>query len=207
MGVSDSRGQTLIEAVVAIAIIGIALVGFLSQSTYNFLASTESLKRNTGLNLAREGIEAVRNIRDSNWLAGCPDPDEPNCYYWHTGLSQNLEYRAIPFFQSAAGEWKLIFVNKTFDDCVQSQACVLFVNDLGLYTADPTGAVASDYYRQVEIRPICQNENACGGDGICESGELCPGEQIGVKVISHVRWKQKDDWRNVVLSDYLYNWR
>ena len=54
---------------VAIGIIVTGVVGALSMVSGSVSASKESQTRVVAVGLAREGIEAVRVIRDSNWLA------------------------------------------------------------------------------------------------------------------------------------------
>lgn len=198
----------MIEAIVAVAIIGIALVGFLSQSTYNYLAVSESFARSIASNLAREGIEVVRNMRDANWLKGCPSPEKPaECFAWNSGFSHNLEYSAVAIFDANAKKWSLSFVNKDFDACVADETCRLYKNQSGILTALPANAEPSIYYRQLELRPICEEPLACGGDGVCQSGEKCPGMQIGIEVFARVSWEKSGGWRNVMLTERLYNWK
>ncbi len=205
---TNNQGQTLIEAVVAVAIIGIAMVGFLSRSTQNYLAISETLERNQALNLARESIEIVRNMRDSNWLKGCFDPaDSDNCKYWNSGLHVGNEYRAVIVFDEDTTHWVLDFINNDFDSCIENEQCRLYQREYGLIDGNSSNAEPLDFYRQVEMRPICESQTACGGDGICMSGEACPDKQIGIEVISRVRWHRTNGWRNVILTDYLYNWR
>jgi len=201
-------GQSMIEAIVAVAIIGIALVGFLSQSTYNYLAVSESFTRNIASNLAREGVEVVRNMRDTNWLKGCPNPEKPaECFVWNSGFSHNMEYSAVAILDVDAHQWSLSFVNKAFDACVADETCRLYKNQSGIHTASPVNAEPSIYYRQLELRPICADETACGGDGVCQSGEKCPGAQIGVEVAARVGWKKGADWRSEMAVERLYNWK
>jgi len=62
------RGETLVEVFVAIIIL---VVGALSAVKLLGLASINNQltkERVIATNLAREGLEAVRNIRDTNWL-------------------------------------------------------------------------------------------------------------------------------------------
>ncbi len=62
------RGETLIEVLVAIIII---IVGALSAVRLLGIASIHNQltkERVIATNLSREGLEAVRNIRDTNWL-------------------------------------------------------------------------------------------------------------------------------------------
>ncbi|MEA3292913.1 MAG: prepilin-type N-terminal cleavage/methylation domain-containing protein [Patescibacteria group bacterium] len=64
------KGFTLIEMIVAIFLItaGIGAAYLLIQKTS--ISTSRSLDRLTAAYLSQEGIEIVRNIRDSNWLAG-----------------------------------------------------------------------------------------------------------------------------------------
>ncbi|NQT50051.1 prepilin-type N-terminal cleavage/methylation domain-containing protein [Candidatus Kuenenbacteria bacterium] len=206
MNNKNQQGQTLIEAIVAIAIIGVALIGFLSQSSYNFAAAKESFNRTVALNLAREGIEVVRNVRDSNWLQGCFDPAKSSCKYWNTGLASGLNYKATVSYSDSLKRWTLHFHNYSFEECVQNKVCLLYLKDNGMYVKKTVNSEPTGFYRQIEIQRICKDESACGGDGICISGQKCV-EEIGLNVVSHVTWKQGNNWRNVVLSDRLYNWR
>jgi len=63
-----SRGETIAETVIALTVlaIGISLSSVLmANSLKNINTSKE---RVIATNIAREGIEAVRNVRDTNWL-------------------------------------------------------------------------------------------------------------------------------------------
>ncbi|MEJ0021801.1 MAG: prepilin-type N-terminal cleavage/methylation domain-containing protein [Candidatus Doudnabacteria bacterium] len=62
-------GQTLIETIVAIFILTTALTAGLGLAIYAFSSATTSQNEIVASNLAREGVEIVRMMRDSNWLA------------------------------------------------------------------------------------------------------------------------------------------
>jgi len=65
----SETGFTLIEALVALIILSLALVPALLLST-QAVNTAFSLRNNlVAINLAQEGIEIVRAIRDSNWFA------------------------------------------------------------------------------------------------------------------------------------------
>ncbi|MBI2465871.1 MAG: prepilin-type N-terminal cleavage/methylation domain-containing protein [Candidatus Sungbacteria bacterium] len=84
-------GFTLIEAIVAIGVISVGFVGslvLLSKSS----AQASLLKNRVAVShLAAEGIEVVRNIRDTNWLKG---------FDWRTGLADTAS--GIVDYDSAA---------------------------------------------------------------------------------------------------------
>ena len=62
------RGETIAETVIAVAIlaIGITLSSTLMANSLRNINTSKN--RVIAVNIAREGIEAVRNIRDTNWL-------------------------------------------------------------------------------------------------------------------------------------------
>lgn len=79
-------GQTLIETVVAVFILVMGIVAALGLAIYALNASSNVSKQIVGIGLAREGIEAVKNMRDTNWLMlGESNDLENNCYDFSTG--------------------------------------------------------------------------------------------------------------------------
>ena len=66
---SNHHGQGLLEAIIAIGIILTATIASLTLIVSSIEASRGVRERLIASNLAREGIEAVRAVRDSNWLA------------------------------------------------------------------------------------------------------------------------------------------
>jgi len=62
------QGFTLMEAIVAITVITVGIVGVLSLVSQTISSSTFSKDKLVAAYLAQEGIEIVRNIRDTNWL-------------------------------------------------------------------------------------------------------------------------------------------
>ncbi len=66
---NKQSGQTLIETLVAVFILVTGLISAVSLSIYSFRATDDSSKQIVATSLAREGIEVIKNLRDSNWLA------------------------------------------------------------------------------------------------------------------------------------------
>jgi len=197
------KGQSIIEAIIAIAVIILALLGFLSQATSNFIIQRISENNLIASNLAQEAIEVARNTRDSNWLKGCFDPDDAqNCFYWNTDLAKNQDYSARLLFDFTKPEWILDFTPEDFEDCADN--CVLKIQD-GIYQLEK--GEDTKFSRMIFLYPVCKNENECGGDGVCEDGEKCVSEQIGIKAIAEVRWDEPSGEKSFVITDYLYNWR
>ena len=102
------RGQGLLEMTVAIGIIVTGVVGALSMVSGSVSASKESQTRVVAVGLAREGIEAVRVIRDSNWLAA---------RVWDDGLVGILSDRTgVPVIDPATGLWTVDFTTNDISD-------------------------------------------------------------------------------------------
>ncbi len=65
-----SKGFTLIEMVIVLFIMSVAIVGVYSAFSLMIILSTDAFDQLQAAYLSQEGIEVVRNIRDSNWLNG-----------------------------------------------------------------------------------------------------------------------------------------
>lgn len=95
---SDNSGQTLIETLVAIFILISGVTAAVGLAIFAFGNSQNVVKQIVAVGLAREGIEAVKNMRDTNWLKDnlkndCYNPKTSNndgrCYKdWNDEVSQ-----------------------------------------------------------------------------------------------------------------------
>ncbi|MCH7759773.1 hypothetical protein IID20_05470, partial [Patescibacteria group bacterium] len=77
----SNSGQSLIETIVAVGIIVTAIVAILSVGLTDVVLGGQSGERVIAINLAREGIEVIYTIRNSNRL----DPDQS----WPYGLTND----------------------------------------------------------------------------------------------------------------------
>jgi len=66
---NKQSGQTLIETLVAIFVLVTGLISAISLSIYSFNSTDNASRAVVATSLAREGVEVIRNLRDSNWLA------------------------------------------------------------------------------------------------------------------------------------------
>ncbi len=64
----NNKGFTLLETIVAVGLIAVGLVSALALITTSLFYISNIQDRLATANLMAEGIEAVRNIRDNNWL-------------------------------------------------------------------------------------------------------------------------------------------
>lgn len=93
-------GQSLIETVVAIFVLTTGLSSGLALAIFSFSAASEVTDKIVATGLAREGIETIRRMRDTNWLvaktagklAGCSDlGSAQSCYT--TWLTERYDIR------------------------------------------------------------------------------------------------------------------
>ena len=61
------RGFTMVEIIVALTLVAVGILATASVASVTVRAGTDNANRVIATNLSREGIELVRNIRDSNW--------------------------------------------------------------------------------------------------------------------------------------------
>lgn len=198
-------GFTLIELIISIAVFTIGLMASFGLALSNYNTSNDSLDRVVATNLAREGIELIRNVRDSNWLrieanedadGVVGDPFVP--YTWDYGLDTSPIY---------------IDYNDCADAC---DGVELYKNVNGYYTHDATtvGNVLTKYSRYMILEKICLDESSVPDPATDESimmigldcEDLINHIQIGLKVTAHVGWEDNGT-RYIEIVDKIYNWR
>ncbi len=99
------RGFTLIEVVVSISIVSLVVVGVMFVFSLNLTSASRSINNLIAANLAQEGLEIVRNIRDKDWHLGNPfGTSLPNGTYLADWNSQNLiSFSDIPLKKDSTG--------------------------------------------------------------------------------------------------------
>lgn len=88
----NSSGQTLIETLAAVFILAMGMTASVGLAIFALNSSGGVVKQIIATGLAREGLEAMRNMRDTNWLQGTLSTDctgfpsgTANCYKeWDT---------------------------------------------------------------------------------------------------------------------------
>jgi len=146
----NSKGQTLTETIVAIGILTTGIIGGLSLAIFSLGASDVAIKQVVATNLAREGVEIVRNFRDTNWLTGnltdCSSDigaANQDCYEdWASGfpgIPGNVRYRVV--FDPSTNTWTL--------EPAGPPKLRLYLQPNGTYT--PSGSDDAPFRRQVDL--------------------------------------------------------
>lgn len=207
---NDRSGQAMLEMVVAISVILVGVVSTLTLTIATISGGKISKMQVTASNLAREGIEIVRNLRDQNALK--IEANELDYTLWQDGLWDSITHAAKA---SATGDWSLEFINKTLAQCTANDDCRLYLSDNNFYSHTKTGNQPTPYWRLVLLHPICLNPNdgTYNNEEILESGNDCKAKygndysQVGIQIKSQVQWKEKGRVHTTSLEDRIYNWK
>ena len=194
------RGQTLIELLIASAVIAGGLFSAVALIFSNLRLSDRDSDSVVAINLAREGIEQARELRDSNWLAG-NSFDAGMC-------TAGGDYSAIPNWDGKAASDQVSFdftADDFSDESVQVKSSTEAENQGFLTQNTGVAANPTPWKRLITFHPIC---DAPGGLTYKNDGETCAGDPtVGVRVESRVRWQRKGQSFERVLYDDLFDWR
>ena len=189
-------GQTLIELLAAVVIIQIGLFSVWSLFLVNYNATQESKMRIVAINLAREGVEIVKNKRDSNWLKRASNIKTVDNYFWtwDNGLSN--------------GGYIVDYHNQNLVPLASGTSPRLYIKD-GFYSSDTTGS-STLYSRKLTINSICctdaEPDFKCDNSVYTTSSLAC-SLRIGINVISEVSWEIGTKMRKTVVEENLYDWQ
>lgn len=129
------RGFTLMEVIIAVAIIAVGLVAIVALVNLSVSGIRINKSRIIASNLAQEGLEIVRNIRDNNWLSY-----KRGLSNWKDGLAAG-DYRA-----QYDSEALLVF-----------SSTPLKIDSNGFYQYGDSGTNTL-FYRKITIQNIDDNQ-------------------------------------------------
>lgn len=139
------KGFTLIETLVAISVLSLSLAGILSLSSISIRSSAVAVDQIKALFLANEGIEYVRNKRDSNILKGEED--------WLDGLDNCF------ISENPAGCYIDVFpAGHAFSACLGGTCPKLrFSDTFNRFNYDASGK-ETKFVRKISIETIVEDE-------------------------------------------------
>ncbi len=201
------RGFTLIETIVSLGIITMAVVGpvfLINRSLYSISFSKNKI---LAVNLAQEGVELVRTIRENNVLC-IAVVGVGSSRSWDSrptgGGSIDGNSRTVDVLQSTALSGCPFIQTPTLSGGCSSR---LNINANGVYTY--SAGTPTSFRRCVDI---CVNPPAPPGLGSCgtsaDSDLTTAGQrQDQMDVISTVTWTERGRQKSVTARERLYNWR
>ncbi len=202
----------MIELLIAITVFLIGIMAAFSLSLNNLNNAKENSNRVIAADLAREGIELVRNIRDSNWLAREANADSDTgtlgiqIYEWDHGLrddtSPSINNFTIDHLSGVLAP--LGDPAGTLDIAINLPTTVLnFNGDFYNYgSGQPTF-----FRRAINLKAICLTatgvEQALVNNIDCAVGET----KIGLQITSRVRYTYGSRTNTIDAVENIYNWR
>lgn len=171
-------GFTLLEALFAIFVIAVGLTGGISAILQLLNLSLFSSSKLTAAYLAQEGIEIVRNIRDTNWLEAGTNPSNP----WDEGLNigSNCLGGCIVDYNHSYDSGDLLD-----PDLPAFTGQFLRADSSGFYSYNGPIETQTKFQRKITITPAA--------------------DFLNVKV--DIFWSEKGKPYNFSAQENLYNWR
>lgn len=201
-----ARGNTLIELLIAMMVIFVGLFTAATLVYGNLALVQRDTDQVTAMNLAREGIELAKELRDSNWLAGKNFDDG----MFNPLSGSETDYTATPAWVGTdAPSFQF-----TADDLTADTTVVVALSDskspdfYANQTQPPIVGTPTLFQRLITFHPICDD----GARTVLDSGSTCMTigpdvSKIGVRVESHIRWVRKGTRNDTTIFTDLYDWR
>jgi len=177
----NKKAFTLVELMIVVFIVSMGMVGVMSLISQIFLYTHLNQSKLTGAYLAQEGIEIVRNIRDTNWLEGrtdngtvTPGDETDDWDYKIKGSGTDYTY-AVQYDTNSAS---IDYSPNSIDD----PGARLKIN--GFYSH---GAVnPTFFYRLITVEKISNDK---------------------LRVRCEVKWTEHAHSYQIVAEEHLYKWR
>ena len=191
---SCPRGFSLVETIVAIAILTLAMVAPLSLAQRGLNASIYARDQITAFYLAQEAVEYARNVRDSNNLNGTPATTGAN---WLSGLEEciNQACGMDVGLSGSVSEQTITCSSPTVDP-----QCQLVFNpttgiygDFGLRVSG--GALPAPWRTTVFNRTLQITRIAVGTEANGEAG-----------LVVTVSWRTGLITKSLTLNEKIFNW-
>src|SRR3989344_3384292 len=184
VGLNRSSGQVLIEAMVAISIVTVGLLGIFSVLSRSLSLNRTVADNYVAANLAAEGIEIVKNIVDGNVLKIQNSTMVP----WNLGVTNGVY--VVNYNDNSLSS---SILENCDADSIKNNAsfAMTFNSDNGLYTHDTANqdiGISATNFKRV----VCVDTSDDGNE---------------IKVNSIVTWTGRGGAEfDINLEDHFYNW-
>ncbi len=182
------KGFSLLEVIVAASIVVVALLGLASLMLQSLRVGAINTNHMIASMLAQEGIEIVRNIRDSNWLMA--DNSWYQAIYYPDLVDASKNTYAVDRYSNSASA----SLEYDPDDTDHSEARLwLDANEFYVLhdnSLNPPNTTTM-FYRLIEV------------SGLPEWSDM--PDQLNVK--STVKWTERGQTNQHVAETNLYKWR
>jgi Tfp pilus assembly protein PilV len=231
--IRQHNGFGLLEVLLATAIFIVVVGSMVTLSRLALRNAVLSGHRTQAFNLAQEGLESVRQMRDTNWIDSVPKvrgsfrSDETNEWKAFVHECSNTSERGRAASYSAPVIGKIYAI--CYDDAMpagepgrfglkETNANVQDTRDTdaNITVTDPNGPLS--FHRTITFENIPDTDSAYNGLQMMVERDnnpallVAPGAQgverlQSIKVISTVQWRDFDKTWNVTLTTILTNWQ
>ncbi len=136
------KGFTIIEMVISIFILTIAIVGVFTAFMMITILTADAANQLTGTYLAQEGMEIVRNIRDTNWLK--LNAGTTTGVTWVDGLNVGACSNDVT---GCEADYTSTIMSGNSNQ-------YLYLNSNGFYNYDDTTGTKTNFKRKITIEPV-----------------------------------------------------
>lgn len=204
----ENKGFTMIETIIAFGVLTAAIIGPVALVAVSFSRAQSSQNKLIATNLAQEGIELVRAIRENNII--CDILSSPPAIAWNNNpeggpkLGQgNNNYFTVDANDMVALACDTAPFPTPRPTPTTQSACStrnLNINTAGLYTYDP-GTPTS--FRRCVTVCVPSSSSPCNGAADPSVGNA----NNQMEIISKIFWTEQGRERSIQFQERLYNWR
>mgnify|MGYP001594603635 CR=1 FL=1 len=183
----NERGFSLLETLVALAVLVAAMLGPITLATQSVRAISRSQNQITAVFLAQDAIEYIRarkvtnSFQERTWLADLGGPSGPSlCFHTQGCLIDSLN--------------NTVTLSPICNEAVPPQSCFVGRNTLTGAYGHESGSVPTIFMRRVFMERICADgPPPCGIDGLRE---------VSVRV--EVLWKDRSLDRSIEVETAFF---
>lgn len=184
--IHSRRGQTLVEALVALSILTTGFVGVVALLNRSFVLNRTTTDDTQATYLASSGIEEVKNLIDHDVYAGLALSSSTNDFgacFPRSGYYYPIDYATTDVSNCS---------NLSFSTDSSTAATPLYFDPTThLFSAESSGGTATDFVRYIKVTNVTD----------------ATGALIALDVQSTVAWTNGSLSNTITLEDVFYDWQ
>jgi type II secretory pathway pseudopilin PulG len=210
------KGQSLLESLLAIAVIMTGIVSLISLLISTRNTSDSILAEQQARYLAQEAIEAARSVRDSNWLK----QENGEVVEYFNGLRSGTDYTGSYVWDSTATSPDAAITFDFTADAVNDSSTLIYQISTSpkIYLQAATTQAdwtVTKFKRYLTLYPICVASSDYTVEiSVTADGQDCTSVtsdsasiEVGFEVVVHMQWASAGEAQDRIFSEKLYNWK
>ena len=197
------KGFTLIEILIAVSVLAVTLTAMASRVVVTIRVNAANMNSLQAYYLAQQGVEGMRNLRDSNWMQN---------YSWNNGFECD-ELEMVKYYtideDDSVNALRIDFDMDALPDYVADAfgSSPDFPWDLAVTLTDSPSNIlykVSDEGGYVKFMHDSNGEETVFSRYIEVSYDDCDIESAEISAV--VSWNERGSEKSLVLSTFLTNW-